>query len=389
MSNSRQILFLKMLGFLHTGGKAIIIGFLPFFLIYRGFSSVEIGMIMGIAPLSGIVAQPIIGFLSDKYKTIKKILIGLHVFVFAAGFGIFFPEQFWIVFTSYIFMHFVFSPVSPLVDSMTIKSLGPDKSEYGKIRLWGSVGFGVVSLTSGYILDWIGVDKIYILFWLIISFTAFFLFFLKDQKDTSAKPVNFAGVAELFKNRSYLWFMLMCLIVMIPHRINDTMFVLHLEGYGGTGTMVGIAWALAAFSEVPIFYYVSKKIAKYKDLMLLGIVAFFYSIRWVLYSIVVDPWMIVGLQISQGITFGLFWLVAMQMTVRIVPDHLRSTGQSMLTSISFGLGGALGGTTGGWILDWQGSSTLYQLMAGFTFIAVVLIFISHFRSERKSKTTSL
>lgn len=284
MSNHKQILFLKGLHFLHIGGKAVVIPFLPLFLIYQQFSSVEIGMIMGVAPLISILAQPVVGFLSDKYQTIKKILILLYVGVFAASFGIFFTDQFWIVFTSVLLMHFALSPCTPLIDSMTIKSLGTEKHEYGKIRLWGSVGFSLIAITSGPLLQWWGIEKIYILFWFVTLFTLFYFTFLKDQNQSS-ETVDFKSVAQVFKNRGFLWFLVLCLIIMIPHRINDTMIVLHLERLGANGFMVGLAWALAAVSEVPVFYFLSRKLKDYKDLALLGVVAVFYTLRWILYSL--------------------------------------------------------------------------------------------------------
>jgi PPP family 3-phenylpropionic acid transporter len=382
LSNHKQILFLKGIHFLHIGGKAVVLPFLPLFLIYQQFSSVEIGMIMGIAPLISIVAQPVVGFLSDKYKTIKKILILLYVCVFATSFGIFFSDQFGVVFISVILMHFALSPCTPLIDSMTIKSLGTEKHEYGKIRLWGSVGFGLIAVISGPLLQWWGIEKIFILFWFVILFTLFYFTFLKDQNQSS-ETVNFKSVAQVFKNRGFIGFIFLCLIVMIPHRINDTMIVLHLERLGGTEFMIGLAWALAAISEVPVFYFLSKKLKEYKDIVLLGVVAVFYSLRWILYSLIDSAWMITILQLSQGLTFGLFWLVAMQMAVRVVPEQLRSTGQSVLASVCFGIGGAIGGTGGGWVFDHWGSSIMYQLMAAITLFAVLLIFLSHVYIQRR------
>lgn len=251
METNKQITFLKALSFFHLGGKAVILPFLPLFLHNQQFSTVEIGTIMGVAPIISIIAQPFIGFLSDKYKTIKGLLIVLYFSVIAASFGLFFNGEFWIVFLSFLLFHFALSPCTPLIDSMSIRSLGPKRRhEYGKIRLWGSVGFAVTAGVSGPLLAWIGLDKIYILFWVVTLSLIFLVLFLKDQNQSS-EPVNLKGVGEVIKNRPFVMFLLLCLLVMIPHRANDTMVVLHLENLGATTLMIGMAFGLAAISEVP------------------------------------------------------------------------------------------------------------------------------------------
>ncbi|WP_088102238.1 MFS transporter [Halalkalibacter urbisdiaboli] len=377
----KQISFLKGLTFLHLGGKAVFLPFLPLFLHVKGFSAVEIGTIMGVAPLISIVAQPVVGFISDKYKTIKGILVLLYISVIATSFGIFFTENFWFVFLSFLCMHFALSPCTPLIDSISLKSLGSQKHEYGKIRLWGSLGFFFIAIISGPILERIGIEQLFVPFFVTTLLTILMLLFLKEQ-DRSSKPVHLKTASTLLKNRVFMVFLGLCLLVLIPHRVNDTMIVLHLEGLGATTFLIGLAWALAALSEVPIFYYLSKKITAYNELLLLSLVAIMYTIRWALYAVISSAYLITFLQVLQGVTFGLFWLIAMQMAVKTVPEHLRSTGQALLASVCFGIGGAIGGTGGGWLLEQFGSQFLYQMMAFVTLMASVLIFLFYVRYHR-------
>ncbi|MDC3417152.1 MFS transporter [Aquibacillus salsiterrae] len=379
----KQIRFLKALSFIHFGGKAIILPFLPLFLYNQNFSSIEIGTIMGVSPLVSIFAQPFVGYLSDKYKTIKRILLILYFAVLAASFGVFFNGAFWVVFISFISFHFALSPCTPLLDSMTIKSLGPKRQgDYGKVRLWGSVGFFVTAVISGPVLTWVGIEKIYILFWVITLLTIFLVYYLKDQNQSST-PVNLKGVKQVVGNKPFMLFLSLCLLVMIPHRTNDTMVVLHLENLGATTVLIGMAFALAAISEVPVFYFLSKRVKQTNPLLLLGIVAALYTVRWTLYGMIASPVLVTVMQLSQGITFGLFWLVALQTAVSFVPNHLRSTGQALLTSVSFGIGGAIGGTVGGWLFDTVGSMVMYRLMGLLTFIATISIFILYRASVQK------
>ncbi len=71
MSNKRQMLFLKALTLVNASHKGLILPFLPLFLSFRGFSSVEIGTILGIAPMVSIVAQPFLVTLVISIKRLK------------------------------------------------------------------------------------------------------------------------------------------------------------------------------------------------------------------------------------------------------------------------------------------------------------------------------
>ncbi|SHN09210.1 MFS transporter [Gracilibacillus kekensis] len=381
MTRTRQLRFLKALTFLNMSNKGLILPFLPLFLSFRGFSPIEIGTILGIAPMVSIIAQPFFGFISDKYKTIKGLLLFLYFAVIAVSFSIFFSTSYIVVFISFLLFHFVMSPAGPLLDSMAIKSLGTkNRGEYGKIRLWGSIGFALTAVASGPVLALIGIENIYIVFWVLILLLISLTLFLKDNNH-SADPVSLTGVKEVLSNKNFMLFLFLCFLVMIPHRMNDTMLVLHLENLGATTFLIGAAWGLAAFSEVPVFYFLTQKIMQFHHLFLLSIVALLFTLRWLLYGFIESAEWIVLLQISQGLTFGLFWLVALQTAVSFVPNRLRSTGQALLMSTCFGLGGAVGGTTGGTIFDNFGSQTMYQIMAAMTFIAMIGIFIIYKRTK--------
>ncbi|MDL4843091.1 MFS transporter [Aquibacillus rhizosphaerae] len=122
---------------------------------------------------------------------------------------------------------------------------------------------------------------------------------------------------------------------------------------------------------------------EYNHLLLLGIIAILYTIRWSMYGFIDSPFVITLMQLSQGHTFGLFWLIALQTAVSFIPNHIRSTGQTLLTSVCFGLGGAFGGTVGGAIFEQLGSLNMYRIMAGITLLASFLIFSTYRLSLKK------
>ncbi len=88
MARGESTIPLKMLLFCFHGANTIIVSFLPLYLQFRGLSGTEIGWVMAIGPLVAIFSQPFWGYTSDKYRTVKKILmlclIGLIISILSA-----------------------------------------------------------------------------------------------------------------------------------------------------------------------------------------------------------------------------------------------------------------------------------------------------------------
>ncbi|ADU30538.1 MFS transporter [Evansella cellulosilytica] len=376
IDQTKQLYFLKAVVVFQFASGAILMPYLPLYLSAQGFKGVEIGLIIGVGPFVGIFAQPMWGFISDKFQSIKYLLYFLYFMVFIASIGLFFTGSFILVFLSTIFMFFFFSACTPLIDSYifsTIKQNG--KGNYGSIRLWGSLGFAFTALIAGPIIVYVGIEKLYILFWLTLLCIYPFLFLLKDRKE-KANTVKLSSLSGLLKQRRLLMFLGVILLIGIPNKMNDAMLGMHLQNLGAIETIVGLAWMLGALSEIPVFYYLSKHIDRFNPIKILGWVSFFYSLRWLSYSLVESPVITSFLQLSHSITFGAFWIIAVQTIVKMVPDHLRSTGQALVGVAFGGLAAIIGSFGGGAIFDAVGGNVMYTIMACISMVAAIVIYFS-------------
>src|SRR5690625_4406114 len=75
MSQHQSLTPLKVLLFSFYATNTIIVGYLPLYLQYKGLTGKEIGWVLAIGPLVSIFAQPFWGYMSDKYKTVKRIIL--------------------------------------------------------------------------------------------------------------------------------------------------------------------------------------------------------------------------------------------------------------------------------------------------------------------------
>lgn len=372
MKLDKQIVSLSGVNFFYYASSAILLPYLPLYLQTKGYTAAEIGLLMMIGPFVSIFAQPFWGYVSDRFNSVKNIVFLLWVLSLLGSFGLFLTNGFVYTLGFILLLYFFLLPSIPLIDNLVVKSTAVRGMSYGAVRVWGSIGFSGVALISGLLLDELGgVARIPYFYWVLWIFPFILLAFIKDEK-SSGQRITFQAIGIIFKSRSFLWFMLMVLVISIPHRMNDALLGLYLNKLGATDAMVSWAWAIAACSEIPVFVLINRYIHRYHELTVLGIVAIIYTIRWILYAVITDPWVLIGLQVTQMLTFAVLWIVAVQYVVRLLPEQFGSTGQSILAMVFMGLAGIIGGSIGGWLSEQWGGASMYVFATVMSAIAAAL-----------------
>ncbi|MNC58087.1 Major Facilitator Superfamily protein [compost metagenome] len=94
-------------------------------------------------------------------------------------------------------------------------------------------------------------------------------------------------------------------------------------------------------------------------------------------SVVGSPLGIVMIQMLHGFTFGIFYVTAIRMLTRLIPDQFRATGMALFTIVWSSLSGLISGTFGGMLFQYFGRQHFY-LIAMVTAIAACIGFASRY-----------
>lgn len=385
MQTKQSIHSLKSLIFLFHATNTIIISFLPLYLKYKGLSGTEIGWVLAIGPFASIISQPFWGYLSDKYKTVKKMLI-LSV-IGMLTFSILFFQMNALIFILLFgaFFYFFSSPVGALSDSLAQRRANELKISFGSIRMWGSIGFAFSALIVGEFLNFVGIEY---MIWPYVAFGSILLIVAFTIQDvaTDSSPVQFKDVKLLLQNKAYVLFLLIVLIIGISHRANDSYIGLYIAELGGSENLVGLAWFIGVISEATIFALAAVWFRKIHPIHFIILASVLYSVRWFLYGMIDHPYLIIVLQVFHGLTFGIFYVTTFDYVTSIIPRNLQATGHLIFYSALFGLTGIIGSLTGGVIIENFGGSTLYNGMGILALIGTILLIISSNYLKRQKRT---
>ncbi len=383
MASGESTIPLKMLLFCFHGANTIIVSFLPLYLQFRGLSGTEIGWVMAIGPLVAIFSQPFWGYTSDKYQTVKKILMLCLIGLIISSLFFLQMATLPLLLTFGATFFFFAAPIGALGDSLSQRRADQLGVSFGSIRTWGSIGFASSSLAVGAILSHVGIQFIA---WpyLVLAVAAFIVSTRLVDVKVETPPIQLKDVGLLIKKKPFVIFLILITFITISHRANDSFIGIYITSLGGSEDLVGFAWFAGVASEAIVFATAGFWFRKYHPLIFIIGAGLLYSIRWFLYASFEDPGWIVALQFLHGLTFGIFYLTAFQYVTRIIPAMLQSTGHLVFVSVFFGLSGIIGSLIGGALMDSLGGSSLYLFMGILTTCGTVMMLIYHWLPFGKS-----
>ncbi|MGG4144927.1 MFS transporter [Paenibacillus algorifonticola] len=367
----RQVLFLRAYNYFYFSQFALFLSFLPIYLAERDISTTNIGLMLGLGSLIGVVSQPLWGMISDKYKVVKKVLLLLIAISVVIGGLLYRSTELVPLFVGISLMYFFFLPTDPLVESFNYRVSLQYKVNFGSIRMFGALGFAMASSIIGYVGKHYGIGSLAILF-LVYGVITLLLCSLLVEVPAASKPVAMREIGLFFRSKQTLWFLGLVLFLAVPHRMNDNYIGIYIKSLGGDVQLVGQAWTVMTIIEVVFFAISHYFIKPGKELAVIAVAASFYALRFALSAIVTDPAALMWLQLLQGVSFVLFYAASIQYLYAIVPEEWKATGQTVLAVLLFGVSSIISATVGGWFIDQYGGAMLYGAMAIWSVAAMLL-----------------
>lgn len=362
---------------------ALFIPFLPVFMKAQGMSETKVGLLISVGSLITIIVQPTFGMISDRLKTIRKVMLVLILLTTISGFFLYqASSMIWIVIFTLVVYAFLM-PLDPLCESLSFTTAETLKISYGSVRTYGALGYAVLSLIVGYIMDWFGLHSISYLF-AVAGILAFLSVWLLRDAPPSPVPVTIEGFKKLILNKEILLFLLLILIASISARMNDTFLGIHVITLNGDNKLVGLAFFIAAASEIVIFALSFMWLKPGKELLLITIAIFFYVVRFFLSGIVDNPYALIAVQLLQMVTFPIFYTAAIQYLYKLVPREWRATGQTLLALLFFGFSGMVASAIGGYVYNVFDGHNFYFMLTGISAVACVYGVFLLIRQKRQA-----
>lgn len=365
----------------------VITPFAGVFLDGRGFSSQEIGSLLAIITLTRVLGPNLWAAVADKTGRGADIVRFGCLLAFITFTAVYFSFSFWALTFSFGIMMMFWTAVLPQLEVITVNATKESKGGYGAVRLWGSIGFIVLSLIIGFLLDYFTTE-------VIIYTASFCLFALYISSLFIASPQvvpkhERVVVNEWYKVRRlvFIAFIISAIFLQISFGSYYSFFALYMGQLDYSGKQTGLFIAVGVLSEIGIFIIASRLIARFGVKWMLISSMLLTSIRWLCLALIPEfTSVIIFSQTLHAFSFGMTHATSVHFLHTYFASGFQSRAQALYVSIAFGIGGALGSFIAGntW-MQGTGAEKSFLISASFAFIgafALLLVSSSAFSRQK-------
>ena len=340
---------------------------MPYWGLYlrdEGFTPGQIGELMAIIMATKIIAPNLWGWLADvtgKRTWVIRLAALMALVSFA---GVTLHTGYWWLAAVMALFSFFWNAALPQFEAVTMNRLGSRTNRYARIRLWGSIGFIVSVALLGPLFERVEVS---VLPWIVLVLLA--AVWLTTLTVSDGAPVAHtnpgASLAATLKRPQVLALLIACFLMQASHGPYYAFFTIYLEEHGYSRTMAGQLWALGVLAEVGVFLMMHRWLPRFGAWPLLMVAIGVTAVRWWLLASLPQllPVMLLT-QVMHAASYGLYHAAAITLVHEYFPGRLQGRGQALYSSLSFGLGGALGSLASGYVWDGIGPSWVYFMASG-------------------------
>ncbi len=271
--------------------------------------------------------------------------------------------------------------VFPLLDSSLMLTLGDRSQDYGKQRLWGAIGWGSFALISGFAIDAISASSTRTnynpAFYLFIGLTTVSVIsaaFMPNPPHRVNKKMlkNFCG---LLVQSNIITFIFVVFVTGMSFGINGTYLFLFLEELKSPHVLMGMTLTINSVSEVFFLFFAGPIIKKLTCIGVAYLTLLCYAVRFLGYSVISNPWLVLPFELLHGFTYGVFWAACTTFASANAPSGMTTTLQAVISAFHVGIGKGVGTVLGGIVYQEWGSRTLFRAFLFLCLGTMVVYFL--------------
>ncbi len=388
LSKRRANILVLLVQSIFTAMSGIALAYLAPVMQRFGYDSLQIGATMTAASLAAFVAQPVWGYLNDKFSCSKQIILascgvscalfyalvhsgGQRLVVTACIMGIYA--------TIFCMMGFIDSWVSKLM-------AGGLAINYGATRSGGSVSYAVTVAIFGVVVERFGYTPAPVVLIVMFVFLCAVVLMLPNPPRVEVRRAVTLreGVLSLAANRVYLIFIGAYFLNTISSCATDSFFSVLVAEMGGSESVVGAGLFIMAITEVPImaFYNRFKRHMGWSASRFIALSMIFYGLKGLGMGLAPTyGWVFASIALH-GLSFALFLPASIDFMLETVEEKYLSTAQLLAWAVGSSLGSMAGNSIDGAIAKAYGAKHMMIAVSVCSFVAAAVIFLSNRRTAR-------
>ncbi|KDO27816.1 hypothetical protein SPRG_07414 [Saprolegnia parasitica CBS 223.65] len=358
-------------------GFGAILIFLPvYFNAY--FDKFQIGVLQTLPCICSMLAPPLWGAISDALEHPRVV----HVVCYVSGSLLMFGVQnvsdsFAWTCVLFFLAQFQSKPAWTLLDQAVLALVAQLGAEYGKQRLYGSIGYGLGAYATGLVVTNYGIGWAFTISLGCCVPGLALLYMLPSPPPRVSSATSFAvGVRAL--RRRYDLMALLSFVVVTGAMGGIISAFLALDLYelsDGSAHIVGLATVCETLSELPAFYYADKLIYRLGTVNVLAMALLAYGARLAYYALMTNAWYALPFELLHGCTYGLAWAASTKYVYAEAPAGTEGFVLGLLSAVQGGVGRSLATLVGGHVYNAYGARYLWGMTSAGVPVAFLALWL--------------
>ncbi|MCA3237112.1 MAG: MFS transporter [Curvibacter sp.] len=368
-STRRQLLPFSALSATYFAHIGFFNPYLPLWLQELGYSLMTLSLLMTVPSATRLLGPYAWGWLSDhtgervkllRYSATAALLISAGLWV-QGGTA-------WLALVLFlVFLHT--SAMMPMSEAALAHLVTRDGSfdarRYGRVRLWGSLGFLLTVFAAGAWFEAWGLGHFPAWTVASLALVTASAWCLPDLKDAHAPHEPKPSLRPVLRERTVQWFFAAAIFHVLAHMGLYIYFSLHLDALGYSKTVIGLMWAVSVIVEIIWFYTQGRWLPRLPLTGWLLLCALLAALRMAITAQWAALWfMLLLAQCLHAFTFAAHHATCIAWLSQHFPGRLRGRGQALYAVLAYGAPGVLGGLTGGVISSRLGLPAVFWACAG-------------------------
>ena len=345
---------------------AIFSALISIYLLDKGFKASEVSLVVSTSFLTSMIFQPVIGMFSDRYD-VKKVNFVLFTLAGIGGLAFMFASSLITITIGYSLVLTLINGTNPVMEKIASSS----PYQYGKIRIWGTIGYATGSWLAGMIYQLISPSAIFICFIITMILCIIGLLGTQTPSELGQNNEEKTKTSTLFHNYKYLYYLIIAAIFQGITNMANTYIPAMFQNDGLKVSLVSTILSFAVLCEAPLVLFSHKFMDKLTNKRLLIIAYSMITIQFLCYALNVWlPLKVIITLITKHPSGMLFIMINLKIVSTLVPKEHQITALAFVQTLR-NLSSIIFQNIAGQILD----ISSYQILFSLSLIVIVVGFV--------------
>ena len=343
---------------------AVFSGYISVYLMDKGYHASQVSMVVSCSFILSMIIQPIVGYFNDHYSQKR---LNMLILLLAAVLGIIFiyAQNIYMIAIIYSLALGLFNAANPVIENMATLS----RFSYGKIRIWGTIGYAVASKISGVIYDDVSPEAMYTFFTIGLILCVIGIYGTQNVKQIKTQKKE--KTTGLFQKNFIIYLVIVCLFYAITNT-NTTYLPAMFQNLGLSMNTISTVIFILTLSELPIIYFSQYYMNRLTNKQLLVGIFLLLTIQFFTYSFIKQAMIVIIVSIcTKAVSTMLFIMLNLKIVATIV-DMKRQMNALALVQTCRNFGSIVFQFVAGYLIDFYSYDIFYLILCLLSIVGMVI-----------------